>query len=185
MESMAIYPKITLTFLNGFLLIIPLLGLRLVLPALLRKETLAQLDYFPPVIGREQIALKVYFLTNTFLIFSPLLAKISTSMPWILIGWAIYALGLIVFGLSVWNFCNTSGVLIRAGIYRFSRNPMYIGYCLIFIGVGFLIGSWFHLAIALIYQSAAHFLILSEERWCRATFGAEFTDYLKKVHRYF
>jgi len=181
---MEIYPKITLTFLNGFLLIIPLLGLRFGIPTLVCKEALSELDHFPPVEGFEPIALKVYFTTNTFLIFSPLLARIRSSsvIPWI--GWGIYAIGVLLLAVSLLNFSTSSGRLAQGGLYRISRNPMYVGYFLIFIGVALLIGSWFHLFVALIYQVAVHFLILSEERWCEATFGTVFTEYRRKVRRY-
>jgi protein-S-isoprenylcysteine O-methyltransferase Ste14 len=181
---MEIYPTITFTVLNGFLLIIPLLGLRFGLPALIRKEALSELDHFPPVIGFERIALKVYFITNTFLIFSPLLAHIRGGSIFSWIGWGIYAIGVLLLAVSLLNFSTSAGGLTRTGVYRLSRNPMYVGYFLIFIGIALLIGSWFHLAVTLIYQVAVHFLILSEERWCQATFGEELKEYKRKVRRY-
>jgi protein-S-isoprenylcysteine O-methyltransferase Ste14 len=182
---MFIYPPITLTFLNGFLLVIPLLALRFGIPALGRRETLAALDHFPLVVGKEKVALKVYLVTNTFLIFSPLLAHIVAGTAWWYVGWTCYALGVIVLGLALWSFSTASGALIQSGLYRFSRNPIYVGYFLIFIGVALLIGSWFHLALTLVYQAAVHFLILSEERWCLGTFGKQYLEYQRKVRRYF
>lgn len=182
---MSIYPSLELTVLNGFLLIIPLLGLRFGIPALVGRSALAALDHFPPLMGKERLALKVYLVSNTFLFFSPLLARIATGTTWQLSGWVCYALGLIVLGLALWNFSTASGGLIQSGVYRCSRNPIYLGYFFIFIGVSLLIGSWFHLALTLVYQVAVHFLILSEERWCQVTFGEQFLVYRQKVRRYF
>lgn len=182
---MFFYPKITLTLLNGFLLVLPMLLLRFGVPALVHREALVALDHFPPVLGRERIALKIYLVTNTFIVFSPLLAHIISGTPWQLVGWFSYALGMAVLGLGLWNFSTGCGSLMLTGMYRFSRNPIYMGYFLIFIGVALLIGSWFHLALTLVYQVAVHYLILSEERWCQTTYGQPYLQYLKQVRRYF
>lgn len=181
---MFIYPPITFTFQNGFLLVLPLLVLRFGLPALLHRKALTALDHFPPVIGREQLALKVYLVSNTFLVFSPLLARLVPDTQWGLAGWVCYALGIIVLVLALWSFSVAPGALIQTGLYRLSRNPIYIGYFLIFIGVSLLISSWFHLVLTLVYQVAVHFLILSEERWCLEVFGEEYLGYQRKVRRY-
>ena len=37
----------------------------------------------------------------------------------------------------------------------------------------------------MIYQTAAHWIILSEERWCLEKFGKSYQDYQDKVRRYF
>lgn len=182
---MFIYPKITLTLLNGFLLVLPMLALRFGVPALVRSEALAALDYFPPLRGSERLALKVYLVTNTFIVFSPLLAHIISGTPWQFIGWISYLLGIVVLSLGLWSFSVHCDGLIQAGLYRFSRNPIYLGYFLIFIGVALLIGSWFHLVLTLVYQVAVHDLILSEERWCQVTYGQPYLQYLKRVRRYF
>lgn len=181
---MEIYPKITLTLLNGFLLVIPLFGLRYGIPTLVRKEALAKLAHFPPIVGSERIALNVYFLTNIFLVFSPLLAVIQSGSGFSRLGWGVYCAGLALTALSLLNFCTSADGIKRTGVYRFSRNPMYVGYFLIFIGVSFLIGSYVYLVITLIYQATVHFLILAEERWCRDIFGTEYVEYCRKVPRY-
>lgn len=181
---MSFYPPITLSLWNGFLLMIPLLALRFGLPALVRKETLEELEFFPPVHGSERTALKVYFVTNTFLIFSPFLAHLQTGTWLSISGWILYAVGLALMTVALVDFSRCDGFR-QKGIYRFSRNPMYVGYFLIFIGTAVLIESWFHLVLAAIYQVAVHWLILSEERWCLENFGEAYRNYLDKVPRYF
>lgn len=182
---MEIYPIINFTLLNGFLLILPLLGLRFGLPALVRRESLTALDHFPPVAGRDLIVLKVYSVSNMFLIFSPLLVRIVTGTIWATVGWICYPTGVLVLGLALYHFSTApQGKLIATGLYRFSRNPIYVGYFLIFVGVALLIGSWFHLALTLVYQISVHYLILSEEDWCKETYGQQYTEYQQKVRRY-
>ena len=181
---MYLYPPVRLVLLNGFLLTLPMIVLRYGIPALVNKETLSELAYFPPVQGPEKIALKVYFISNTFLLFSPLLSAIDSTEGFRTAGWVIYLAGVLLLGISLLDYCRQQG-LKTAGIYRYSRNPICVGYLLIFLGTALLISSWFHLALTIIYQISVHWLILSEERWCLENFGKEFQDYLDRVPRYF
>jgi len=180
---MSLCPGIHLTILNGFLLILPMLALRFGIPALMRKEALAELDYFPPVQDLEEVALKIYFISNTFLVFSPLLAKIQTGSTPAKAGWVIYLIGLGMLFTSLLQYCREDG-LKKHGVYHFSRNPICVGYFLVYTGTSLLIGSWFHLGLTVIYQIAVHFLILSEERWCLKSYGAQYQSYLADTPRY-
>jgi protein-S-isoprenylcysteine O-methyltransferase Ste14 len=182
--AMSFYPSITLAYLNGFILMIPLLALRFGIPALLSGAASARLDYFAPLVGKERAARVVYLVSNTFLIFSPLFARVVIRGPQAIAGLVFYALGIALLAVSLWNFSATSSGLVRAGVYRFSRNPIYLAYFLIFIGTALLIVSWFHLALTLVYQVSVHVLILSEERWCCQTFGEAYSAYQSQVPRY-
>ncbi len=74
--------------------------------------------------------------------------------------------------------------LNRDGLYKFSRNPMYVSYFILFTGCAFLTRSLFLFGIILLFQISAHWIILSEERWCLETFGASYKQYMKTVRRY-
>lgn len=70
------------------------------------------------------------------------------------------------------------------GIYRFSRNPMYVGFDL--LTVASLVGN-FHLLYLFmgIYSLIIyHFIILGEEEFLRDSFGEEYKKYEKNVRRY-
>lgn len=70
------------------------------------------------------------------------------------------------------------------GVYRFSRNPMYLGFDLLTLGA--VAGSPHAVTAALGLYSVIvyHFIILGEERFLRRRFGAEFEEYAAKVGRY-
>lgn len=181
---MNIYPPLRFVLLNGFLLTLPMLALRFGIPALMNKKALAELDYFPPVQGREKLALKVYFISNTFLIFSPALAEIQPAGAIKAGGWVVYLIGVVILAMSLRDYCRQEG-LKTGGIYHVSRNPLCMGYLGVFLGTALLISSWFHLVLTVIYQIAVHGLILSEERWCLEAFGEEYYQYFKNTPRYF
>jgi protein-S-isoprenylcysteine O-methyltransferase Ste14 len=177
------YPEIALTLLNGFLFILPLFVLRFGLPALVSKQALSDLQFFPPVEGVEQTALRVYTITNLFLVFSPLLARIQAGTQYFFIGLALYLLGVALLALALLHF-SAEGGLTQRGIYRFTRNPIYIGYFLFYLGIAFIIGSWTYLVVTVIYQLSVHWLILSEERWCAGKYGEDFRAYCERTPRY-
>ncbi|WP_442929338.1 methyltransferase family protein [Natranaerovirga pectinivora] len=70
------------------------------------------------------------------------------------------------------------------GLYRVSRNPMYIAYFICFIGCVLLTYSWILLMLVIVFQISSHWVILSEERWCIEKFGEEYIKYMNKVRRY-
>ena len=57
------------------------------------------------------------------------------------------------------------------GLYRISRNPMYVSYFIYFLGCVLLTQSLLLLAILVAFQISTHWIILSEERWCIKKFG--------------
>lgn len=75
--------------------------------------------------------------------------------------------------------------LVTTGVYRFSRNPMYLGLLLALGGVVVALGSG--PALATLPALAAflhHFQIAPEERALAADFGAEFAAYCSRTRRW-
>ena len=74
--------------------------------------------------------------------------------------------------------------LVTNGIYRYSRNPAFCGFDLMYIGVLFL----FFNPVSLVFSSFAvvmlHLQILQEEKYMLKTFGDEYAGYKKTVFRY-
>ena len=79
---------------------------------------------------------------------------------------------------------KTVTALVDTGIYRFTRNPMYVAYFVYFLGCVILTHSLILFLILMVFQISAHWIILSEERWCIRQFGDEYIKYMNKVRRY-
>ena len=77
-----------------------------------------------------------------------------------------------------------SGGMNRNGVYRFSRNPMYVAYFICFMGMALLVQSLVLAVMVVVFQVSAHWIILAEERWCLENFGAEYRRYMGEVRRY-
>lgn len=170
---------------NAFLTVIPFILIRFGLLNILGKEALKRAAFFAPLIGKEKAAYWFYQI-STILIFVYLcFLKITTDAYWFYAGLVIYGLGVLLCLLSVSNFAKPAENGINLiGLYRVSRNPMYVAYFIFFLGCVLLTQSLILLAILLVFQISAHWIILSEERWCIQKFGEEYKNYMNKVRRY-
>jgi protein-S-isoprenylcysteine O-methyltransferase Ste14 len=75
--------------------------------------------------------------------------------------------------------------LVMTGLYRYVRNPMYVGVLLVISGHFVWFGFWNLLIYAVLVFLAFHaFVIFYEEPNLRQRFGAAYEDYLKHVPRW-
>ena len=76
-------------------------------------------------------------------------------------------------------------VLITEGPYRYVRNPIYIGFALIQLGVALLLGSLIILALLPIFLLSIHYgFILREERVLGEQLGEAYREYRRTVPRW-
>ena len=170
---------------NAFLTIIPLILIRFVLLSILDKESLRRAAFFAPRIGAEKTAYVFYQLSNSLIIVFLCFLKVTSDPHWLYVGLVVYGLGVLLCIASVLDFAKPkeNGINL-SGLYRVSRNPMYVAYFIYFLGCVILTQSLVLLAMLIIFQISAHFIILSEERWCTQKFGEEYLAYMNKVRRY-
>ena len=110
------------------------------------------------------------------------------------LGMAIAILGDAIFICSVVTMRDSwrAGVsetdkteLITGGIYQISRNPAFLGFDLVYIGVLLMFFHWVLFAVSVFAVLMFHLQIVNvEEDFLIAAFGNEYLDYKKKVNRY-
>lgn len=74
--------------------------------------------------------------------------------------------------------------LVTTGIYKFSRNPAFLGFDLMYAGVFMMYGNLSTLAFSVFAGVMLHLQILQEERYLCAVFGGGYEEYKKRVFRY-
>ena len=75
--------------------------------------------------------------------------------------------------------------LITNGIYKFSRNPMYLGMLLILAGISIMVNPIGGLLLMLIFLNYINkFQIIPEEKAMADLFKDEFLEYKEKVRRW-
>lgn len=171
---------------NGFLLLIPFLLIRFGVLSHLDRAAVKRAAFFAPMAGKEIAAYWIYQLSNAAIFIVLFFLKVPIDFSWqFWSGTLFYLLGLVLCTASVIDFAAPSGEgLNQNGLYRFSRNPMYLSYFILFMGCALLTHSVLLGGIDIIFQLSSHWIILSEERWCIGRFGNAYRQYMKRVRRY-
>ena len=80
---------------------------------------------------------------------------------------------------------EASSSVVMTGVYRWSRNPMYLGFLLFLVGwelcLGNLVAALF-LPFFVLYMN--RYQIAPEERMLSQKFGSEYVDYTRRVRRW-
>lgn len=80
---------------------------------------------------------------------------------------------------------SKASALVTGGVYRWTRNPMYLGMAALLLAWGFWLANAGALAvISLFIAYLNRFQIAPEERALEARFGDEFTAYRARVRRW-
>ncbi len=75
--------------------------------------------------------------------------------------------------------------LVTTGVYRFSRNPMYTGLAVAYLGGGLLADTWWPLLfLPLALLAVRRIVIDPEERYLDQRFGPSYADYRARVRRW-
>jgi protein-S-isoprenylcysteine O-methyltransferase Ste14 len=74
--------------------------------------------------------------------------------------------------------------LVTQGVHGYSRNPMYLGFSILHVGVAGATGNAWILASAPVSAALLHHAVLREERFLQKRFGAAYDAYRSEVPRY-
>jgi len=109
-------------------------------------------------------------------------------------GIMLTAVGVIVFVISVAQMKDNwrAGVqreektnLVTTGLYSVSRNPAFLGFDLMYIGILLSFFNWYLCVVTVIALVLFHLQIVNvEEEFLIEAFGEEYLQYKKKVCRY-
>lgn len=110
-------------------------------------------------------------------------------------GAACAALGVAAFAASVRTMGDSwrAGVspeekteFVTSGVYRFSRNPAFLGFDLLYLGIALMFASWPLWLVSAFAAAMLHVQIVRvEEPFLARTFGSAYRDYCRHVRRYF
>jgi protein-S-isoprenylcysteine O-methyltransferase Ste14 len=129
------------------------------------------------------------------------LAGIAPALSFAFPGQTILALGLVLAGVLIGALAlgafrraqttfhpmrpGEASTLVTSGVYRYSRNPMYLGVLLVLWGWAVhLDNALAFIGLPVFVAYLNRFQIKPEERALRAKFGAAYADYAKSVGRW-
>jgi protein-S-isoprenylcysteine O-methyltransferase Ste14 len=109
-------------------------------------------------------------------------------------GWAIVALAIVIAVAAEVSFLragtatlptSSTSAIVESGIYRFTRNPMYLAMTLALFGLGLALASpWFWLVAPAAVRLVTILAIEREEAYLTRKFGAVYLDYTARVRRW-
>src|SRR4051812_8134489 len=75
--------------------------------------------------------------------------------------------------------------IVSDGVYRFTRNPMYVSMVAVYVGIALLIrAAWALVLLPLVVLLVDRLVIAKEERYLRGKFGETYTNYCSRVRRW-
>jgi len=131
-------------------------------------------------------------------VYFPLLiagGRVGASGAGFVIACLVLALGVSIYAWCIWDFAtfgrgtpapiDAPKKLVVRGLYRYTRNPMYVGVLTTILGWSLFFRApeivLYALAIGLCFHS---FVVFYEEPHLRALFGAEYDAYRARVGRW-
>ena len=123
---------------------------------------------------------------------APLAVIVPVPFSYMGIGLMVAGVAMIVWSRRAFQAAATpikpfteSTALIRFGLYRWTRNPMYVGAVLLVSGVAVLLGSVSPAIVAVAYYAILQEgFIRHEERLLERRFGEEYQTYRRSVRRW-
>ena len=135
-----------------------------------------------------------YFLSSIFLIILIHFTwpgKIIIAFPWILLGLIPAMIGAILNLIADRAFkieqttvkpFEESATLITTGVFKISRNPMYLGMALILLGIAIFLGSITPYIIVVLFIILMHNIFINiEEKMLAKKFGDLWIQYKKET----
>lgn len=107
----------------------------------------------------------------------------------VLVGAVIALVGVISFRIHHTTmdprYPEQTSNLVTGGVYRFTRNPMYLGFLFILLGWSVWLSNYIAVVMVVPYVFyITRFQIIPEERFIEDQFGDEYLEYKSKVKRW-
>ena len=132
-------------------------------------------------------------LASDYLLPLPFAVPQADWVRWIIAG-SLILIGLAFFAAGVRNFSRAATplptnqparVLVTTGIYRWTRNPIYLGFFLVYGGIGVAAHSTWILALTLPVAILIRYgVVAREEAYLERRFGDAYLDYKERVRRW-
>lgn len=109
-------------------------------------------------------------------------------------GWVLIVVGMLVLLWALLTFARArtailpsrpARTIVATGPFRYSRNPMYVAFSAVYIGLALLMSmAWPLLLLPLVLLGLYALVIRREERYLGHAFGDEYAAYRSRVRRW-
>lgn len=147
----------------------------------------ASVKIHPPILLVIHIA--VAYLLGRFIVLSVAVSPLFRN-----IGLGLAGIGFLLGILAFYSFMKARTTLdphgsvktvVSSGIYRFTRNPIYLGMVLMLVGLPLTFGNVWGIPLAPIFIFLMNKLVIEhEEAYLEKKFGEGYTGYKSRVRRW-
>ena len=146
--------------------------------------------YIPPPLFYVLIFIAAVFIQKRIPISDTLLHSLAIKVVGVF--FLIVALFFLVRSLRQFFLTKNTVILIKpasslqtTGIYGITRNPMYVGLAMVYLGITCFIGNWWNIILSpLLFLIVQEYIIKREEKYLEFEFGQQYDDYKRIVRRW-
>jgi protein-S-isoprenylcysteine O-methyltransferase Ste14 len=146
--------------------------------------------FIPPPLFYVLIFIAAVFIQKRI----PIPDKLFRSPAIKIVGVILLIAALFFLVRSLRQFLLTKNTLIlikpasslqTTGVYGMTRNPMYVGLAIVYLGIACLIGNWWNIILfPVLFFIVQEYIIKREEKYLQLEFGQEYSDYKRTVRRW-
>ncbi|MBD2749092.1 isoprenylcysteine carboxylmethyltransferase family protein [Microvirga sp. BT688] len=128
----------------------------------------------------------------------PLPISVSSigSVHWIsaIISACLIIMGVVLAAAGIRNFSEAgtpvptnepTRTLVTTGVHSWTRNPIYLGFFLMYVGIGIVVrSSWILIFMLPLAVAIRYGVVAREEAYLEARFGDDYRDYKARVRRW-
>jgi protein-S-isoprenylcysteine O-methyltransferase Ste14 len=177
-------PAFELGLWNAWILIVPILIISFSdMGATASRESGKEGD-FQLTKKEDRIANAVFLPMVTSWVYAVFL-PLQLDTVWLYSGLIVCIFGMIFTITAILNFATSpKDKVITKGLYRFTRNPTYIGIILMQTGLGIACTSWLYLLLTVVMMILLNADLPAEERYCLYRYGDNYQKYKDNTPRW-
>ena len=139
----------------------------------------------PPYNRKERIINNLGTIAWLILLAYSVFLPLPLGTPLLYAGIALFAVGLIIFEIAMISFAKTAiDEPVTTGLYRYSRQPVYIGVFVQYIGIGIVSASGLFLLLTTVSIILSILTAPAEERFCLEKYGDAYRQYIERTPRW-
>ena len=186
---MSLIPAFEIGVWNAWILQV-LFFLTLIVPNFLmskeaKKRTKRATGFVPLDRTRKILAYSTHVLIMPFTLLYAIFLPLERGTAWLYIGLVIFVLASAMSVITSVNFAATPlDEPVSKGVYRISRNPIYLSGFLFYIGIGIATASWVILLCAILWIVLFHIVLPPEEHFLLEKYGDPYREYMNNTPRW-
>jgi protein-S-isoprenylcysteine O-methyltransferase Ste14 len=180
----SLIPAFELGLWNAWILIIPILLISFSdMAATASRESGKEVDF--QLTTKENRIANAVFLPMVISWFYSIFLPLQLGSIWLYSGLILCIFGMFFTITALINFATSpKDKVISTGLYRFTRNPTYIGLILMQTGLGIACTSWLYILLTVVLIIMLNTILPSEERYLHYRYGDNYLKYKNRTPRW-